>query len=537
MIRQSRVSLLSLLGISIAACLTFPLAYVAYSALTGDLSQAGNLWNTRLPELLTNTISLALGVSFATLTLGISTAWIITRYHFWGRTFWDWGFVLPLAIPSFVLAYVYTYLLDTAGPVEQAWQWFTNSDARIPSPYSFMGALVVMTLNTFPYVYLLARAAFQNFNVSFEEAAHATGATRWETFWRVSMPLIRPALVASMFLVVLYVVSDFGAVSLLRFQTFTYAIYQQITGRFDYQSAALLSLLLVTFALVFVFAERWFRKQSRFYQTSGRVRTASPKPCSQAEGLGINLLFFFIFMAAFGLPVMLLIQWTFTAWINGDIHTSFGLYIWNSLWLSAAAASAALILGTPLAYLALRIPSKLHVACLQGAYIGYVLPGPVAALALLMVFTDVIPMLYGTVFILIVAYLVHYLPAGLQAMESALQQVNPNIEEAARNLGAKGIRTFIQITFPLVRKGFVAAWLLMFLLCMKELPATLLLRPIGFDTLAVRIWLEASEELYQLAAPPALLIVLLTIPAVFLLSKKGALNNDDSKGHIAPRST
>jgi len=181
----------------------------------------------------------------------------------------------------------------------------------------------------------------------------------------------------------------------------------------------------------------------------------------------------------------------------------------------------ALGIGTPLAYVACRIPSRLHMACLQGAYIGYVLPGPVAALALLMLFTDAIPFLYGTAFVLILAYLVHFLPAGLQAMESALQQVHPNLEEAARNLGAKGFRTFFHVTFPLVRKGFFAAWILMFLLCMKELPATLLLRPIGFDTLAVRIWLEASEELYQLAAPPALLIVLLTIPAVFLLSKRG----------------
>ncbi len=520
MVRHIQLTPLSFLGIGIATLLTFPLLYVAYSAFTGDLSQAGNLWNTRLPELVTNTISLAIGVSIATLTLGVSTAWLITRYQFWGRAFWDWGFVLPLAIPSFVLAYVYTYLLDRGGPVEQSWQWLAGADVHLPSPYSFTGALVVMTLNTFPYVYLLARAAFQNFNLSFEEAAQAMGATRWETFFRVSLPLIRPALVASMFLVVLYVVSDFGAVSLLRFQTFTYAIYQQITGRFDYQSAALLSLLLVTFALVFLFAERWFRQQSRFYQTSGRVRTATPKPCSMGQNLAITLSFLMIFVAAFGLPVFLLIQWTLTAWTNGEVGSSFWTYIGNSVVLSATAATAALALGTPLAYLASRFPSKLHIACLQGAYIGYVLPGPVAALALLMLFTDVIPFLYGTVFVLILAYLIHYLPAGLQAMESALQQVNPNLEEAARNLGSKGFRTFFQITFPLVRKGFSAAWLLMFLLCIKELPATLLLRPIGFDTLAVRVWLEASEELYQLAAPPALLIVILSIPAVFLLSKK-----------------
>ena len=517
---MARLNPLSIVAVAIATILVFPLLYVTYSALTGDLSQAHSLWTTRIPELLANTVSLAMGVAICTLTLGIFTAWVITRYQFWGRNFWDWGFVLPLAIPSFVLAYVYSYLLDTSGPVELAWQWLTNSDSRIPSPYSFTGALVVMTLNTFPYVYLLARAAFQNFNLSFEEAAQASGATRWETFYRVSLPLIRPALVASMFLVVLYVISDFGAVSLLRFQTFTYAIYQQITGRFDYQSASLLSLLLVGFALVFLFAERWFREQSRFYQTSGRVRTATPKPCSWLKSLAINSVFFLVFAAAFGVPVLLLIQWTFLALMNGEVGLSFGDYILNSLVLSASAATLALALGTPLAYLACRIPSTLHVACLQGAYIGYVLPGPVAALALLMVFTDAIPFLYGTAFVLILAYLVHYLPAGLQAMESSLQQVNPNLEEAARNLGAKSFRTFFQVTFPLVRKGFFAAWILMFLLCMKELPATLLLRPIGFDTLAVRIWLEASEELYQLAAPPALLIVLLTIPAVFLLSKR-----------------
>ena len=304
-----------------------------------------------------------------TLALGISTAWVITRYQFWGRAFWDWGFVLPLAIPSFVLAYVYTYLLDTAGPVEQTWQWFTNSNTRIPSPYSYTGALVVMSLNTFPYVYLLARAAFQNFNMSFEEAAQATGATRWRTFFRVSLPLIRPALAASMFLVVLYVVSDFGAVSLLRFQTFTYAIYQQMTGRFDYQAASLLSLLLVCFAFVFLFAERWFRKQSQFYQTIGRVRTAIPKPCSVFHTLVINVCFILLLGAAFGIPLILLIQWTIEAWSNGEIDMSFWGYIGNTLFLSATAATVALALGTPLAYLSCRKPSKLNMALFTGGFI------------------------------------------------------------------------------------------------------------------------------------------------------------------------
>ena len=159
--------------------------------------------------------------------------------------------------------------------------------------------------------------------------------------------------------------------------------------------------------------------------------------------------------------------------------------------------------------------------CIQGAYTGYVLPGPVAALAILVLVAQLIPELYGTAVVLLIAYLVHFLPVALQGMESTLHQLTPNLEEAAHSLGSNSFRTFRTITFPLVRGGFLSAWTLVFVQCMKELPATLLLRPVGFDTLAIRIWLEASEELYQLAAPPALLIVVITVPVVLLLMEKG----------------
>ena len=518
--RQAIPSPLSIFSLGVASLIALPLLYVGYSALTTELAVWQRLWTTRIPELFINTVSLAFGVGGLTLLLGVSIAWFTTRYEFWGRRFWEWAFVLPLAIPSYVLAYVYTFLLDTGGPLEQAWQFVLGPDAHLFSPYSFSGALLVMTLNTFPYVYLLAKAALQNFNVTFEEAAKATGASQWATIFRVSLPLIRPSLVAGLFLVTLYVVSDFGAVSLLRFQTFTYAVYQQMTGRYDYGAASILSLLLVVFALTFLLGERWFRRQSRFYQTTGKVRRPSPVLCSLVHGGLLTGYFVLVFGMAFGMPLYWLIQWTMAAWIDNEIGTGFLSYIWNSVLLSGGAATLALIIGTPLAYLACRRPTRLNLFCLQGAYTGYVLPGPVAALALLIVFSQSIPFLYGTAFVLIIAYLIHYLPAGLQSMESSLQQVTPNIEEAARGLGARPLETFQRVTFPLVRTGFIVAWILMFLQCMKELPATLLLRPVGFDTLAVRIWLEASEELYQLAAPPALLIVLITIPVVLLLSKK-----------------
>jgi iron(III) transport system permease protein len=216
----------------------------------------------------------------------------------------------------------------------------------------------------------------------------------------------------------------------------------------------------------------------------------------------------------------MLAKWSVAAIGQGALDARFVGFIWNSAILSCAAASAAVLIGLPLAYLATRRPTRLNMACLQAAYAGYVLPGPVAALAVLALFTSFVPFLYGSVLILIVAYVIHFLPAGLQSLEPAIQQITPNLEEAGRTLGLRASDIMRRITLPLIRNGFLAAWVLVFLQTMKELPATLLLRPVGFDTLAIRVWLEASEEYYQLAAPSALLIVILSLPALLLLVSK-----------------
>jgi iron(III) transport system permease protein len=359
-----------------------------------------------------------------------------------------------------------------------------------------------------------------NLNVSFEEVGRACGVSRLGILWRVTLPLLRPAIVAGLSLVILYVVSDFGAVSLLRYQTFTYAVYQQLTGRYDHAAAAILSLLLVLFALIFLLAERWFRQRSRFYQTTGRYRAPARRICGPLGTVLMTTYCALILGAAFAVPAWLLLQWTATVVSEGTIDARFLGFIWNSTFLSALAATIAVILGTPLAYLVTRRYSRVSVLCLQAAYAGYVLPGPVGALAILVAFSHIAPFWYGTVIVLMVAYVVHFLPAGLQTMEPALQQVTPNLEEAARSLGVGTVQILKTVTLPLVRSGFVAAWVLVFLQCMKELPATLLLRPVGFDTLAVRVWLEASEEYFRLAAPAALLIVVMTVPALLLLVAK-----------------
>jgi iron(III) transport system permease protein len=516
-VRRSSVSPLQLTALASAALIVLPLGYVTILALLADFAVWHRLWTTRVPELLWNTVSLAGVVALLTLVLGVSTAWMVTRFEFPGRRLWEVGLVLPLAMPTYVLAYVYNYLLGFGGPVEQLWQMIAGPQARIVSPQSFWGVTLVMALDTFPFVYLLTRSALLSFNVSFEEVARTCGASPLRRMLFVTLPLLRPSIVAGVALVILYVVSDFGAVSLLRYQTLTYAVFQQMTGRSDNQAASILSILLVILALLFLLTERWFRRKSRFYQTTGRFRTPQRVRCGWANSAALTTCLATVIGLAFGIPAYLLVTWSLSPEALAILDVRFFGFVWNSVLLSTLAATAGVFVGLPLASLASRKPTWLNIGCLQAAYAGYVLPGPVAALAVLVLFLNVLPLLYGTVIVLIVAYVLHFLPAGLQSLEPSIQQITPNLEEASRTLGSTVQDTWRRVTLPLIRNGVIVAWVLIFLQTMKELPATLLLRPVGFDTLAIRVWLEASEEYYQLAAPSALLIVFVGLPALVLL--------------------
>ena len=516
-VRPSSLSSLQLAALASAALVLLPLIYIMALALSADPGVWSRLWTTRVPELLWNTISLAGAVVLLALVLGVSTAWIVTRCDFPGRRLWEVALVLPLAMPTFVLAYVFNYLLGFGGPVEALWQMLAGPQARIFSPQSFLGVTVVMGLATFPFIYLLTRSALLNFNVSFEEVARTCGASPLRRIISVTLPLLRPSIVAGVALVILYVVSDFGAVSLLRYQTLTYAVFQQMTGQLDNQAASILSVLLVVLALLFLLTERWFRRKSRFYQTAGRYRAPQRIQCNWLQTVSLTASLSMILGAAFGVPVCLLILWSLSPEAFAILDARFFGFVWNSAVLATLAATAGVLVGLPLAYLASRKPTWLNTGCLQAAYAGYVLPGPVAALAVLILCLKLIPVVYGTVFVLIIAYVLHFLPAGLQSLEPAIQQITPNLEEVARTLGLSARQTVRQVTLPLIRNGIIVAWVLIFLQTMKELPATLLLRPVGFDTLAIRVWLEASEEYYQLAAPSALLIVLVGLPALGLL--------------------
>lgn len=506
--------MLSLLVVLLAA---IPLLFVVYSSTQLDATSWAGLWTSRLPGLLWNTLSLAVLVGIMSLLLGVSAAWWVARRQFPGRRIAIWLMVLPLTIPTYVFAHIYTSMFDDTGWLGQAWLWlFPNTD--IPDLYNITGVTFVLTLAGFSYVFLLVQDALSRSQHNLEEAARIQGATPGQVFWRINLPLMRPAIAAGLALVVLHVLSDFGAVSMLRYQTFTLSIYLQMSGRFDYHAAAGLSLVLVSLSLTFLILERFFRNRQRYYGNSQAKRYES-KPATWFEIIAIWLWLGLIALFAFVLPLLWMLAWSWEAWAQDLISHSFWEYVGNSLTVSILAATLTVVVALPVALYHARERSVLSQTYLHVSSVGFVLPGPVIALGILAFILSQLDFLYGTLAVLVMAMLVRFLPLAIQAQEAAAQQLTPSIEEAARSLGANIWENLWRVILPMIRGGMISAWVLVFIDTLKELPATLILRPTGFDTLPVRIWIEASEEMLELAAPAALMLVIGTLPVLWFLMR------------------
>lgn len=513
--RKSRSLLLMAVAVTLVAVI--PLVFVLNSSLALSMDRWMLLWSNRLPALLWNTLSLSGMVAVACLLLGVSTAWLITRREFPGRRLAVWLLVLPLAIPTYVFAHIYTELLQPAGWLGQAWVAVFGTATPIPDIYTLGGATLVLTLAGFSYVFLLVRASLMRSNRVLEEAARLQGATPGQVFRRVNLPMLRPAIAAGLAVVVLHVLSDFGAVSMLRVQTFTLSIYLQMSGRFDFQSAAGLSLVLVSLSLTFLVVERYFRRRQRYYSVSGQYAQVQPQPASRWQCIYIWSWLGLVLLFALLLPLAWMLLWTWDAVQQGLIDQKFWEYAGNSLSLAALAATLALLIALPVALYHARRHSLLSHGLMQLSSVGFVLPGPVIALGFLTFAITFMEPLYGGLTLLIMAMAFRFLPLSIQSQEASLQQLTPSIEEAGCLLGAGPLQNFRRVIMPMISGGMATAWVLVFIETLKELPATLLLRPTGFDTLPVRIWIEASEEMLELAAPAALLLVAGTLPAVWIL--------------------
>ncbi len=498
-----------------------PLVYLGVRATDGGMGWVDVLVRDRTITLLRNTIVLTVTVTAASVALSLPLAWLTTRTDLPWRRFWAIVTPLPLVIPSYVGAFAVIAFLGPRGML-QGWLEPLFGIERLPEIYGFAGASLTLTLFAFPYVLLALRSAMNGLDPALEESSRSMGFGAFWTFIHVTLPSLRPAIAAGALLIALYVISDFGAVSLMQYDSFTRGIYNQYRGAFDRSVAATLALVLVMLTLVILLLEGWTRGRARYYRsTAGVTRPAKVHQLGRWTYPAVAYCAFIVMLTLL-MPISVVSYWLVRGVSAGEPLELVWDAALNSGMVSVLAALAALLMATPIVLFSVRYPSWLSYLFERLSYMGYALPGIVVALAFVFFGANYLTPLYQTLGMLVLAYVVLFLPQAVGIMRSALLQVNPHIEEAAKSLGSSQLRVWVRVTGPLVRSGLVSGGLLVFLTVMKELPATILLHPIGFETLPMRIWNATLEGFWARAAAPSLLLILVAAIPMILL----AINED-----------
>ena len=502
----------------IALVMLLPLAYLVYRAAGVGWAQGIDLlFRMRTVRVMWNSLILVCGVTTLSLALALPFAWLTERTDLPGGRIWTVLAMMPLVIPSYVGGFTLIAMFGPRGALQELLSPLGVD--RLPSIYGFTGALWALTLFTYPYIFMSIRAALHRFDPAVEEAARSLGYNGWQTFLKVTLPNLRPAITAGGLLVALYTLSDFGAVSLLRFNSFTRAIYVQYLSSFDRNVASLLSLALIVFTIILLVMERNSRGRGRprYYRSSAGV--AAPRKRIELAGRKWPALLFCgtVVTAALVLPVGVILFWLLRGLGSGESLAPVWTATLNSFRAGALAAIAAIALGLPVAYAAIRMGGRLMSLSSRAVYVGYGLPGIVIALSLVFFGANFAPRLYQTLWMLVFAYVVRFLPQAMGAMQISLLQMNPRLEEAGRSLGLGNRAVFRRITAPIVRPGVLAGMALVFLTTVKELPATLLLSPTGFSTLATQIWSATDEAFFARAAAPALMLLAMSAFSIFFV--------------------
>jgi iron(III) transport system permease protein len=496
---------LALVAAAVAAVICLPLVYLAIRAGGGGSDAWDVLLRERTGQLLARTVVLVSAVTAATVAIGVPLAWLVTRTDLPGRRAWAVALALPLVIPSYVTALALLSAFGPGGMIES-----------IPDIGGFQGSFLALTLATYPYVFLLAAAALRQLDGSLEEASRALGRTRSYTFFRVTLPVIRPSVASGALLVALYTISDFGVVSLMRYDVLTRAVYQQYRSLFDRTPAAVLGLLLVALTVVVLLLEIRARGRARVAPSGrGAPREAVPVALGRWRWPALAACATVV-TAALVVPVAVLVYWA-TRGVESDVVSDVWSAAGHSLLASGVAAGVAIAAALPVAALAVRHPARWTLALERTSYASNALPGIVIALSLVFFAANYAPWIYQTLALLVVAYVVRFFPQALAGAHGALLRVDPRLEEAARGLGRTPRSAFMSITARLIAPGLLAGATLVFLSAMKELPATLLLRPIGFDTLATEVWSATGVGSYSQAAVPALVLIALAAPVIWVL--------------------
>jgi iron(III) transport system permease protein len=522
-----------LASLIVALVVAAPMLVVAGAWFLPATEVWGHLAATVLPEILANTLWMLIGVATGTVVLGVGLAWLTSMCQFPGRRLFDWALMLPLAIPAYVLAFVLVGLFDYSGAVPEALRAVFGPNTGFLPVRNAGGVIAVMVLAFYPYVYMLARAAFLAQGRAMFETARSLGLDPWAAFFRVALPMARPAIAAGAALALMEALADFGAVAVFNYDTFTTAIYKSWLGLFNLPAAAQLASLLLLFVAVALFSEQRLRRRARYHVTTkpareelyrlhGRHAFAALSFCGAVLAL------------AFLVPVVQLGVWA-TQNAARDLDARYLEFFGNTILLGAAAAAVTTFIALSLAYTYRLKPDRLVRGAVRFATLGYALPGSVLAVGIMLSFVWLDrylamplaanfgytgPVLAGGLIALILAYGVRFMAVAYGPVDASFERIKPSLWQAARSLGASNREILWRVSIPLLSSGLVSAGLLVFIEVMKEMPATLLLRPFGWDTLATRIFEMTSEGEWERAALPAVTLVLAGLIPVILLVRR-----------------
>jgi len=517
----------AVVAVLVAAPVVAVLVYVSSSALS--------TLPARLGDMIVTTLLLMAGVGVGTLGLGVGLAWLVTAYTFPLRNVLVWLLVLPLAMPAYILGFVFLSTFDAAGPVQQWIRSVTGTDFQY-SVSSLGGCAVVMSLTLYPYVYLMARAAFAEQGRTTYDAARTLGASRRRAFFRVLLPLARPSLAAGLSLVMMEVLTDFATVQYFNVQTVSYGVYVVWKGHYDFASAAQLASFVMLFAVAVLAGERLMRGRARFTQRGGRGTGIQPSPLPLGRGLLAMVACLLALGCSFFIPIVRLTGWALeptSAHGQSVLSSDFLQALANSLVVATIASGTCVLLALLIGH-ALRLGGgRLIRGAAQLTTYGYAVPGAVIAIGTLLLFKYLddaltavgVPggtglVVTGSLLAILFAYAVRFLGPAYQAVDASYAKVSTSITQSALSLGAGPMRVLRRVHAPLVRPGVAVALVLVAIDAIKELPLVLILRPINFTTVSVWVYQLAKENLWGLAALPALIIVALAVIPVFLLFRQ-----------------
>jgi iron(III) transport system permease protein len=531
-------ALISIKAIAVVAALAviLPLLVIVSSIFQPESKIWQHIVDTLLIGWLKNTFVLSVGVLAGTFLLGVGSAWLTAVCEFPGRSFFNWALVLPLAVPTYVLAFVFIGLLDFSGPVQSFLRDQLHlSVSWFPKIRSAGGVILVMSLALFPYVYLLARNAFETQGKSVLEVSRILGHSPMKAFFKAGLPMSRPWIASGMMLVLMETLADFGAVSIFNYDTFTTGIYKAWFGFFSLAAAAQLSSVLLLFVLVIIIIEQRMRSRMQFHQVGRLSLAANRLKLNGWKKWAACISLMSIVTVAFVIPCLQLMVWSIAS-ISVELDSRYLGLLLRSLLFSSMAAALIATLGLMLAYIQRQNNDLFTKWIIRFATMGYALPGTVLAVGIVIIINwadkpmvwmfrdifgiDVLTVLNGTIAVVLFAYTVRFLTAGFNTINSGMLRITRNMDESATLMGITGIKLLKRVHIPILKNGLFIAAMLVFVDVMKEMPITLMTRPFGWDTLAVKVFELTSEGEWQRASLPSITLVAAGLVPLMLLNKK-----------------